>query len=126
MSQPTQLFEQLGGVEAIAEIVNDMYRRILADPKLAPFFEKTPLERLRHMQYEFLVSAFDGPVTYSGSELTAVHKGRGIRAQHFYRFCGHFADAMEARGIDPLLIDRALGRLALYRDRITGDSNVDG
>ncbi len=72
MSQPAQLFEQLGGVEAIAEIVNDMYRRILADPKLGPFFEKTPLDRLRHMQYEFLVSALDGPVNYSGSELTAV------------------------------------------------------
>ncbi len=55
MSQPVQLFEQLGGVEAIAEIVNDMYRRILADPKTCSFFEKTPLDRLRHMQYEFLV-----------------------------------------------------------------------
>ncbi len=65
-------------------------------------------------------------MNYSGSELTAVHKGRGIRAQHFYRFCGHFADAMEDRGIDPQLIDRALARLALYRDRITGDTNVDG
>ncbi|MEM9645025.1 MAG: group 1 truncated hemoglobin [Planctomycetota bacterium] len=120
------LFERLGGAEAVAEIVRDMYERVLSDPELAPFFRETSMERLRRMQYQFIASALDGPVSYTGAELTSVHSGRGIKRQHFSKFCGHFGDAMDARGVEAVLIDQALGRLAIYADRITGDANVDG
>ena len=74
----------------------------------------------------FLASAFDGPVDYTGAELTAIHAGRGITAKHFAKFCGHFADALEARDISKRDLDDALGRLAMFKDKITGDANVDG
>lgn len=83
-------------------------------------------ERLHHMQFQFLASAFDGPVEYSGAELTAIHRGRGITAQHFAKFCTHFADTLEARGVDRHDIDLALSRLAMFKDKITGDVNYDG
>jgi hemoglobin len=103
-----------------------MYRRVLEDPQLAPFFANTSMERLRRMQYQFLASALDGPVAYAGTELNSIHRGRGITAHHFARFCGHFADAMEARGADPHDVDNALGRLATYRGKIIGEATVDG
>lgn len=120
------LFERLGGVAGVAAVVDEMYRRVLADPELAPFFAQTDMQRLRRMQYHFLASALDGPVDYSGAELTAIHKGRGITSDHFSKFCGHFADAAEAHGATSQDIDRALGRLATYHGKITGDTNVDG
>ncbi|MGI9470894.1 MAG: group I truncated hemoglobin [Rubripirellula sp.] len=127
MSEETRtLFERLGGTEGVAAIVREMYRRVVVDPELAPFFENTSIERLHHMQYQFLASAFDGPVEYSGAELTAIHRGRGITGHHFSKFCGHFADAMEEHGADPHDIDHALGKLAMYKDKITGDINIDG
>lgn len=120
------LFEHLGGSTGVAELVHDMYARILADPDLAPFFENVEMDRLRRMQFQFIASALDGPVQYTGAELNAIHRGRGITAHHFARFCGHFADAAEARGATQREIDDALGRLATYKDKITGEINIDG
>jgi hemoglobin len=120
------LFERLGGASGLADIVQDMYSRVLDDPELKPFFENTSMDRLRRMQFQFIASALDGPIEYAGAELNSIHRGRGITAHHFAKFCGHFADALEARGADPHDVDRALGRLATYKDKITGDVNVDG
>lgn len=120
------LFDRLGGAAGVATVVEDMYRRILADPELAPFFAHTDMQRLRHMQYHFLASALDGPVHYSGAELNAIHQGRGITGHHFAKFCGHFADAVEAHGATKQDVDQALGRLATYHGKITGEANVDG
>lgn len=124
--QEQELLERLGGPPAIAEIVQDMYRRVLADPELSPFFEKVSMDRLRHMQYEFIVSALSGPVAYTGAELTAVHHGRGITGHHFAKFCGHFADAMEAKKVSTHDVDLALSKLAMFKDKITGDANFGG
>jgi hemoglobin len=125
MSEQT-LFDTLGGPAGVAEIVHEMYSRVLADPELAPFFQNVQIDRLRRMQYQFIASALDGPIDYSGAELTAVHKNRGITGHHFAKFCGHFADALEAHGASRFDVDQALGRLATYKDKITGETNIDG
>lgn len=120
------LFDRLGGTTTIAAVVQEMYARVLADPELGHFFEGVSMDRLRQMQYHFLASAFDGPAEYSGADLTRIHAGRGITAKHFAAFCGHFADALEEHGASKRDVDDALGRLAMYKDKITGDANVDG
>lgn len=122
----TELLERLGGPEAIAEIVKDTYERVLADPELSPFFDDVAMDRLRRMQYEFIVSALGGPIAYSGAEITMAHRGRGISGSHFAKFCGCFADAMEARGVSSRDVDQSLSRLAMYKDKVTGDANIDG
>ncbi len=124
--ESTKLFERLGGASALADVVRDMYDRVLNDPELSPFFENTSMDRLHRMQYQFLASAFDGPVEYAGAELTAIHSGRGITGKHFAKFCGHFADALEEHGVPARDVDLALSRLAMFKDKITGDANFDG
>ena len=121
-----ELFDRLGGAEAVKQIVDGMYQRVLSDPELSPFFEGVELDRLRKMQYEFIASALGGPVTYGGTELQAVHRGRGITQKHFAKFVGHMATAMEQQGASKHDVDEMLGRLAMYRDRIVGGVNVDG
>lgn len=120
------LYERLGGQEKLAKIVFDMYKHVIADPELAPFFKDVPIDRLSRMNTEFIASALDGPVHYSGSDLVAVHRGRGIQRQHFSRFVGHLATALEQHNVSPADIDAVLGRIATYAGKITGDANVDG
>ena len=120
------LFDRLGGAAGLANIVDEMYQRVLADPALAPFFQHVQMDRLKRMQYQFMASALDGPSDYTGAELNAIHRGRGITGEHFAKFCGHFADAIKAAGATPREVDDTLGRLATYKDKITGDTNVDG
>ncbi|MEO1526769.1 MAG: group 1 truncated hemoglobin [Planctomycetota bacterium] len=120
------LFQRLGGAKQLADIIDNTYERVLADPTLSPFFENVPMERLRKMQFHFLAAAFDDPTEYSGAELTAAHAGRGIGADEFSRFCGHFLDACVFLGVPKDEINHAVARLALFRDKVTGDANVDG
>jgi hemoglobin len=122
----SELFDELGGAEKVALIVETMYTRVLADPELGPFFEGTDVSRLRKMQFEFIASALGGPVAYSGGELQAKHAGRGITPHHFSLFVGCLADSMKEHGATPEQIDRMLGLIAMYRDRIVGSANVDG
>ena len=126
MENTAKLFDRLGGAAGLAEIVGDMYARVVQDPELAPFFQNVPMDRLRKMQFQFLASAFDGPVQYSGAELTAIHKGHGIKTKHFSKFCNHFAAALENRGVAANDVNDALGRLAIFKDKITGEANTDG
>lgn len=120
------LYERLGGQEKLSKIIFDMYKLIVADPDLAPFFEDVPIDRLSRMNTEFIASALDGPVHYSGSDLVAVHRGRGIERQHFSKFVGHLATALEQHGVSQSDVDAVLGRIAMYAGKITGDANVDG
>lgn len=125
-NESRSLFESLGGAKGVRGAVDDMYDRVLADEELAPFFENISMDRLRRMQTTFVASMIDGPVRYTGAELSQVHRHLKITRHHFSRFCGHMADALEARNVDPELIDQVLARLATYSDKVTGSSNVDG
>tara|TARA_R110002049_G_scaffold305056_3_gene501068 strand:+ start:9217 stop:9600 length:384 start_codon:yes stop_codon:yes gene_type:complete len=120
------LYERLGGQEKLAKIVFDMYQGVLADEDLAPFFENVPMDRLNRMNTEFIASALDGPIRYTGAELVAVHSGRGIQRKHFSAFVSYLAEAMRNNGVEERLIDDVLGRVAMYAGKITGDANIDG
>ncbi len=120
------LFDQLGGAEKVASIVDQMYAAVLQDSELAGFFANTDIQRLRHMQFEFIASALGGPVSYSGAELQSIHAGRGIKSAHFAKFVGHLADSMEQHGATKQQVDQMLGTIAMLRDRIVGSANIDG
>lgn len=124
--KPDTLFESLGGAHRVAQVVADFYQRILADEELRPFFRDVQMERLQRMQTEFISAMIDGPIKYSGAELTEIHHGRGIEEKHFSRFVAHIADTLQEHAVAPELIDQILGRLALYSNQITGSANVDG
>lgn len=124
--QPETLFESLGGAQGVAQVVAEFYQRILADEELRPFFRDAQMERLQRMQTEFLSAMIDGPVKYTGAELTEIHHGRGIEEKHFSRFVAHIADTLQEHGVAAELIDQILGRLALYSNQVTGSANVDG
>ena len=126
MTDSESLFQRLGGTEKLVTIIEETYDRVLSDPELKGFFEHVPMDRLRKMQFHFLAAAFDGPVEYSGAELTAAHAGRGISGKEFSKFCGHFVDTLEAKGIEARDVDKAMGRLATFRDKVIGSANVDG
>lgn len=120
------VIDEMGGPEVVHEVIEDMYRRVFADEALSGFFEGVDQDRLIRMQYEFVLSAFGGPVQYTGAELRSVHQGKNIQPQDYSKFVTHLVEAMEARDMDRSLIDQVLAELAMYRDKIVGISNVDG
>ena len=72
------LYEQLGGADNIAAVVDDFYRRVLADDALAAMFAGVDLDRLRRHQSRFISYALGGPNQYTGRNMRAAHAGLGI------------------------------------------------
>nr|WP_307849410.1 hypothetical protein [Qaidamihabitans albus] len=59
----TTVYEQIGGQEALATVVDDFYRRVLDDPELAGFFAGTNMARLKGRQVEFFAARSAGRTT---------------------------------------------------------------
>ena len=57
MQESKSLYEQLGGEEMVTKMVSIFYRKVLADPRLKPFFEHMDMGRLESMQRMFLSTA---------------------------------------------------------------------
>ena len=115
------LFERIGGEQMIAEVVDEFYDRVLADPDLKPFFRNTSMDKLRRMQREFFGAALDGPITYRGKPLSHVHHGRGITKHHFTLFVNHLLDTLRYRGINDQDVTDIISRISTYANEITGD-----
>ena len=124
--QPGTLYERLGGEDGLDSMVGEFYKRVFADPELGPFFENSAVERLIGMQREFFSAALDGPVTYSGLELSWAHSGRGITRKHFGLYVDHLVETLETQGVTPEDIEQVIHRITLYADDVIGEGGVDG
>ena len=122
----TTLYERIGGDEVVSSLVDDFYGRVLADPVLAPFFEKASMDHLRAMQREFFAAALDGPIRYSGTSLADVHAGRGIQTRHVGRFVEILLETLRSKGIDEEEALEVISRINTYVSDITGQVGVDG
>ena len=91
------LFDRVGGADAVHDMVDAFYIRVLGDPELRPFFDDVSVDRLRRMQKEFFAAALDGPMKNSDHDLSAIHQGLGISRQHVTRFVRHLIGVLEAR-----------------------------
>jgi len=117
------LYERIGGEPVICRLVDRFYDRVMDDPELQPFFRNSSIARLRTMQNEFFSAALDGPVKYSGNDLTSIHRNRGITRYHLGRFVNHLTEVLDSENMvshrDAMEI---VVRIAASSDQIIGES----
>ncbi|GIU89038.1 MAG: chemotaxis protein [Acidimicrobiia bacterium] len=113
----TTLLDRLGGAEAVAAAVDGFYRRVLADPLLAPFFDGVNMKVQRGRLTKFIVSAAGGPA-YRGRDMRSAHAHLAIAPEHFDAVAGHLVAQLTDMGVDPLLIDEVVGAIAPLADDI--------
>lgn len=118
MTHEHSLYEAIGGRDAVRAAVDLFYRRVLGDPSLASFFERSPIQRLKAHQAAFLVQALGGPVAYSGRSIHEAHAGRGIGDQEFDRVALHLTETLAELRVPLHLIDQVIGRVAALRPQI--------
>lgn len=119
---PVSLYDRLGGAPAIDGLIEAFYVRVLADPKLAPFFTDTPMERLRAMQKQFFSMALGGPDEYTGRAMGHVHHGRGITKAHFAHFVEHLIETLKDIGVEDADTDAVIEHINTFTNEITGTS----
>lgn len=120
------LFERVGGKQAIAELIDKFYDRVVADPELRPFFKNVSMDKIRRMQREFFSAALDGPIIYTGRPLGYVHHGRGITKHHFSLYVGHLIHTLQGCALKEQDVQDIISRISTYADEITGDAASGG
>jgi hemoglobin len=111
------LFEKLGGREAIAAVVDNFYKRVLADDRINGFFKETDMEKQLRHQTAFVAFALGGP-KYSGKSMEKAHEGMNLQPEHFNSVAGHLADALADLGVGKEDIDTVISTVATLKDAI--------
>jgi hemoglobin len=112
---PASLYEAIGGRAALRAAVDVFYRRLLADPELAPFFPGGVGVRHRAFLVTALGEALGGPERYRGPLLADAHRHLGITGAQFDRTAGHLSDTLDELAVPRPLAGQVIGIVAGLR-----------
>lgn len=82
------LYERLGGQPAVEAVASGLVDRILADNRINRWFAHAASSPENTKSYKARLAAFicvsvGGPCKYTGMDMTAAHKGRGVTSEAF-------------------------------------------
>jgi hemoglobin len=118
--EPTQQsdYDAVGGGAAISAVVDRFYQLVIADPRLAPFFEGVDMPALKRHQVFLVSQVMGGPVEYTGRELGDAHADLHISGDDFTAVVEHLVAALKEFDVPPDIIDRVVTALAATRPDI--------
>jgi hemoglobin len=107
-----KLYDQLGGIEGITEVVDALLYEIAEDKAILPLFSNTDIARFRSQLIDQLCSIADGPCKYKGDNMRETHRGLDLTRAHFNRLVENLIAAMDSRGVAVSTQNALLARLA--------------
>ncbi|MGH1352716.1 MAG: group I truncated hemoglobin [Methyloligellaceae bacterium] len=81
VSAEATLYERLGGYNAIAAVVDDVFPRLAGDEKLKRFWQhrgKDGIAREKQLLIDFFAEKSGGPLYYTGRDMKVLHEGMKI------------------------------------------------
>ncbi|MEB8342189.1 group I truncated hemoglobin [Streptomyces endophyticus] len=96
----SNIFEQIGGDEAVSAVVDLFYDKVLADPELAHYFTDIGLEGLKDHQRLFIGQALGSTEPYSGRTLADAHAYVSVTDTAFDLVIEHLGAALAEAGVD--------------------------
>lgn len=95
------LYERLGGVNAIAMVVDRFSDQIVKNPKLnvnsalKEWNETGQLPALKFMRTLWICAATGGPFQYTGKDMTEAHEGLNLESEEFDEVGAEIASALD-------------------------------
>ena len=85
---PKTLYERLGGQPAVRAVASQLVDRILADARVNKWFAHAATSPANTEAYkaklaDFICQSTQGPCKYTGMDMSAAHKGRGVTGEAF-------------------------------------------
>lgn len=115
----SSIYRDIGGDSVLREVVDRFYRKVLADGRLAGYFDGTDMARLKTDQVRVFGVALGGEGIEPGSGSRA-QRVRGIDHEDFDLVVCYLADALHATGVPHGAISEILFTLApLARDIVS-------
>jgi hemoglobin len=111
------LYRTFGGQPGVAQIIDDLYVNLLADPRTTPYFENAPIRRIKQKIGEQFCVLMGGPCTYTGRSMKRSHEGENIDRAAFNAMIENLQKAMDKNGVPFHAQNELLAKLApMYRD----------
>ncbi|SOD70856.1 hemoglobin [Jatrophihabitans sp. GAS493] len=118
------IYDSIGGAPAVQATVDEFYRRVLADPTLAPIFADSDIQRLKAHQRSFIAAAVGGPEIFAGRDLGAAHAGLEISDADFDAVVAHLVDTLTSLGVSDSAIGEIGAKLLPLRSTIVNAPTV--
>jgi hemoglobin len=101
MTEERSLYDRLGGVYAIATVVDDFIDRVMADdrlnanPKVDEAHHKVPPAGFKYLVTEQVCEATGGPQRYTGKTMADSHDELGITEGEWQAFLDDFRQTLD-------------------------------
>ena len=113
------LYRQLGGQPGLVALMDDFMARLLADPRMNPFFKDTDQAHLKQQLVAQFCEVSGGPCHRQGKDMKTVHAGVDITKADFNALVEVLQLSMDAQGIAFSAQNRLLAELApMHREII--------
>lgn len=125
-SQPT-LYQRLGGYDAIAAIVADLFQRLKEDQRFARFGLGRSLDskcRVQQLTVEQLCALAGGPCVYLGRDMRTSHHGLGITNAEWQANREHTMHVLSQHGIGEQEQAEFLELFERYRTEIVEEPSI--
>ncbi|WP_028775478.1 group I truncated hemoglobin [Shimazuella kribbensis] len=112
------LFEELGGKETIALVVDRFYEKMLTDEELKHFFDFTDMKKQRAHLTAFVSFAIGSQEAYKGKSMKEAHAHLHIQTKHFEKTAGHLVATLQELNVPQEKIDTIISKIAPLHDDI--------
>jgi hemoglobin len=106
------LYRQLGGESGLVKLMDDFMARLLADPRMQPFFKDSDQKDLKHKLVLQFCEVSGGPCKAANSDMKKTHSGFDINKTDFNALVEVLQQSMDAQGIAFSTQNRLLAQLA--------------
>ncbi|RAK68453.1 group I truncated hemoglobin [Phenylobacterium kunshanense] len=123
----TTLYERIGGAPAVKAAVDIFYGKVLADDRIAHFFDGVDMANQNAKQRAFLIMAFGGPNAYTGADMRRGHAhlvARGLNDGHFDAVVENLAATLTELGVPASDIAEVAKIAESVRDDVLGREPV--
>ena len=113
------LYQSLGGQRGLNSLMDDFMLRLLADPRMNPFFKDVDQAHVKAQLVAQFCEVAGGPCKLNGPDMKKVHSGFDINKANFNALVEVLQQSMDAQGIAFTAQNRLLAQLApMHRDII--------
>ncbi len=114
------LYERLGGMEGIGQIVDGTIALHHKNPDIAHFFEGIDDEQLAHHVTTFFAAGTGGPANYAGRDMTTTHAAMDMSDADFDSAVADVLTAVEANGVSAQANSEVAAILESLRPAVMG------
>lgn len=93
------IYEKYGGYDFFHKIIYELYLELFDHIEISYHFIGVDIERLSHLQAQYLCEAIGGPEMYKGRDIARAHKHLRITKYEFETVAKRFAAIFKSNGL---------------------------